>query len=108
MALLNREQYLATFGEMRSRVPTEDIPPFDFWPYFDAIPARDFEEHDCSDGEVDYAWSTGRYQHVLVNSEDKNVFMVLVLDVEKRKVYGHRLLDLNKEYGLGLMPGHNP
>jgi hypothetical protein len=43
---------------------------------------------------------TGRFQHVLVDSEDKNVFMVLVLDIAGSSVLGHRLLDLNREYGL--------
>jgi len=41
-----------------------------------------------------------RFDHVLVNSEDRNVFMVVVLDREAGKVHGHRLLDLNREYGL--------
>ena len=44
--------------------------------------------------------SPGPYEHVLVNSEDRNVFMVLLLDREAGLVYGHRLFDLNCEYGL--------
>ncbi|WP_165228334.1 hypothetical protein [Aquisphaera insulae] len=101
MAKLTKEQFLATFGESRHRVDGEG-PPFDFWPYFDAIPIADFEGHDCSAGIVDNVWrmSPGPYEHVLVNSEDRNVFMVLVLDGELRVVHGHRLMDLNREYGL--------
>jgi len=70
--------------------------------YFGAIPLSHFEGHDCLAGRVTYVWKhpTGRFQHVLVDSEDKNVFMVLVLDVPGRIVLGHRLLDLNQEYGL--------
>jgi hypothetical protein len=41
------------------------------------------------------------YEHVLVNTEDQNVFMVLVLDLDAGVVYGHRILDLRREYGLG-------
>jgi hypothetical protein len=76
--------------------------PFDFWDYFDAIPPADFEGHDCSAGEVEsvYREPSGRYEHVLVKSEDRNVFMVLVLDLRDEKVYGHRLLNLRREYGL--------
>jgi hypothetical protein len=101
MPLLTAEQYLATFGESRQRVGDE-TPPFDFWPYFDAIPPADFEGHDCSEGVVENAWRIlpGPYEHVLVNSEHRNVFMVIVLDREAGGVYGHRLLDLNREYGL--------
>ncbi len=76
--------------------------PFGFWDYFEAIPLEDFAGHNCSAGEVNYVWEhpEGRFQHVLVNSEDKNVSMVLVLDLLNRQVPGHRLLDLNEEYGL--------
>jgi hypothetical protein len=102
MALLSREEFLAVFGQKRERVPMDEPPSLDFWPYFDSIPPADFEGHDCSGGTVEYVWrmDDGRYEHVLVNSDDKNVFMVLVLDRSARVVYGHRLLDLNREYGL--------
>jgi hypothetical protein len=102
MPLLSREQYLATFGGAMSRAGEDEGPPFDFWPYFDAIPPADFEGHDCSAGAVEavYREPTGRYEHVLVRSEDRNVVIVLVLDRAASEVYGHRLLDLNREYGL--------
>ena len=79
-------------------------PPFDFWPYFDQIPASHFRGHDCSEGTVDYAYTTdcGSYQHVLINSQTKNVFMVLVLDLHHSSVLGHRLLNLNDEYGISV------
>lgn len=103
MPLLSREQFLATFGEPMSRAGEGEQPPFDFWPDFDAIPSSDFEGHDCSGGEVEavYRDPSGRFEHVLVRSDDRNVFMVLVLDRPALAAYGHRLLDLNREYGLG-------
>lgn len=102
MPLLSREQYLSTFGRPMSPAGGDGGPPFDFWPYFDAIPAADFAGHDCSAGEVESAYRdpSGRYEHVLVKSGDRNVFMALVLDLSGGRVYGHRLLDLNREYGL--------
>jgi hypothetical protein len=102
MSLLSREEFLATFNDPMVRVPAEEQPSIDFWPYFESISQRDFEGHDCSSGQVEYAWrdSSGRFEHVLVDSEDRNVFMLLVLDRLERTVYGHRLLDLNREYGL--------
>ena len=102
MPLLSEQQFKATFAEPMERLCNEVQPPFDFWPYFETIPAKDFRGLDCSDGAVDcvYRDTTGRYQHVLVNSDDENVFMVVVLDTSQGAVLGHRLLDLNKEYGL--------
>ena len=84
------------------RIGDDDVPPFDFWDYFEQIDPTDFEKYDCSDGEVDIAYRdpTGRFEHVLVKSTDPNVFMVLILDRTELRVFGHHLLDLNKEYGL--------
>ncbi len=98
MPLLTAEQYLTTFAESRPPVGLDEPPPFDSWAYFEAIPAEDFLGHDCSAGVVENAWrmSPGGFEHVLVNSENRNVYMVLVLDRESGVVYGHRLLDLNR------------
>ena len=84
------------------QLPPDAVPPLDFWDYFEAIPPEHFEGHDCSEGKVTYAWedASARYQHVLINSEDKNIFMVIVLDLKDRHILGHRLLDLNRLYGL--------
>jgi hypothetical protein len=102
MPLLSREEYLTTLHSPMSRVMADESPSIDFWTYFDAIPAKDFEGFDCSAGEVTYAWrdATGRYEHVLVNSTEPNVFMALILDRTNMCVIGHRLLNLNFEYGL--------
>ena len=77
-------------------------PPFDFWSYFDQIPPADFEGYDCSDGRVCYVYRHPNevLEHVLVNSSDRNVFMVLVLDRSRNLVVGHHLLNLRTLYGL--------
>ena len=88
------------------RVAADEEPPFDFWAYFwayvDSLPRSEWEGHDFSDGTVSHAYVMPgeRWQHVLLASEDKNVKLVLVLDLNRSEVLGHRLLDLNKIYGL--------
>ncbi|XVU23970.1 hypothetical protein ACQPZJ_43165 [Actinoplanes sp. CA-054009] len=99
---LTEAEFKATTAPEPERVGVDEPPPFDFWEYFEAIPAEDFREHDFSAGRVSNAWTmrgTG-YQHVLVECERPNVFLVLVLDVPARVVTGHHLLDLNRLYGL--------
>lgn len=100
---LTKRQYQAAFKEPMKRIGPDEAPPFDFWPYFDEIPAADLKGHDFAEGHVGYVYrdSTGRFEHILINCEQKNLYLVLVLDLEKGAVRGHRLLDLNKEYGLG-------
>jgi len=102
MKRLTEAEFLATCSDPMRLLPLDASPPFEFWDYFDSIPSSDFEGHDCSAHAVTYVWedSTARFQFVHVNSEDQNVFMVLVLDIAGGTVLGHRLLDLNREYGL--------
>jgi hypothetical protein len=103
MKLLTEAEFLANTSDKMTRLAPDTSPPLNFWDYFESIPALDFDGHDCSAREVTYVWqeSSDRYQYVHVNSEDPNVFMVLVLDALEKTVLGHRLLDLNREYGLG-------
>jgi len=109
VGLLSESEYHASLMGQMTRVPQEEPPSFDFWPYFESIPTGDFEGFDCSAGRVEYVYreSAGRFEHVLVDSNDKNVFMVLVLDRVASKVQGHRLLNLRREYGLDA-PGAPP
>jgi hypothetical protein len=84
------------------RLTSEEEPPFDFWPYYDELPEEEFCGFDFSDGQVEYVYRdpTGTYEHVLVNSTTDNVLLVLVLNRNSQKVHGHRVLNLNEEYGL--------
>ncbi len=98
---LSYDEYRSTFDEKMNRLGTEAVPPFDFWPYVEAILPRDYGDFDCRAGNVDYVYENSRktFLHVLINSNKRNVFMVVVLDLESGTVYGHRLLNLNELYG---------
>ncbi|MFC4149551.1 hypothetical protein ACFO0M_25165 [Micromonospora mangrovi] len=100
--LLTEDEYKATMGPDPVRVGTDQEPPFDFWPYVDSVPEDDLDGHDFSEGRVPYVWQMpdGVHQHVLVECETPNVFLVLVLDLRAGSVLGHHLLDLNRLYGL--------
>ena len=101
MNALSNEAFRATFKAPMQRVPVAALPSLDFFCYFDAIPSADFDDHICP-GNVTYVWedATTRYQHILFNSEDKAVFMVVVLDLKAMKVLGHHLLDLRALYSI--------
>jgi hypothetical protein len=96
MRLLTEAEYRATMEPEPIRIGPDDEPPFDFWAYFDAVPAADLRGHDFSGGTVTYAWHMprGHLQHVLVNCEEPNVFLVLVLDLRGQTVLGHYVLDI--------------
>jgi hypothetical protein len=101
MHCISDEEWPTYCAEPMARVSDDAEPLFDFWPYAERIPIEDFKGFDCSAGQVDYAFRhpNGRYEHVLINSDKRNVFMVLVLDREALWVVGHHLLRLNELYG---------
>ena len=43
-----------------------------------------------------------------MRSEEKNAFMVLVLDLSNQSVYGRRFLNLNEEYGVDVVVCRKP
>ena len=103
MPLLDADTYKTTFGKKMLRVSADGSAPFPFWSYVDQIPKEDFQGFDCSDGSVQWVSREegGRFEHILIDAkEDKDVFMVIVLDLAKKKVAGHRLMDFKREYGL--------
>jgi hypothetical protein len=102
MPLLANPEFKATADPRPVRVGPDESPPFGFWGYFESIPHPDFDGHDFSAGIVTYVWTMPATdcQHVLVNCETENVFLVLVLDLRHSEVRGHHLLDLRKLYGL--------
>jgi hypothetical protein len=102
MGQLTESEFQVTFSAPMQRLGMDEGPPFDFWPYFESIPAADFDGVDCSAGAVTYVYRhpKGQYEHVLVDSDDRDVFMVLVLDRQAKRVVGHRLLNLPAMYNL--------
>ncbi len=73
----------------------------DIWPYVDAIPFADLEGHSIDDCVVEYVYRApdDRFDHVLVTTKTNNVYLVVIVDLERDTIYGHHLLDLNRLYG---------
>ena len=103
MPRLSDDEYHATLEPAPERVDMELPPPFDFWSYIDALPPAEFGGYDFSAGHVTYVWQmpSGQWQHVLINeAQDRNTFLVVVLDLRSRTVHGHYLLRTADVYGL--------
>jgi hypothetical protein len=103
MPLLDENAFRKTFGKKMVRVSASGNTSVPFWSYVDHIPIADFQGFDCSAGRVQWVWREdgGRFEHILIDAkEDKDVFMVVVLDLLNNQVLGHRLMDFKREYGL--------
>lgn len=44
--------------------------------------------------------SSHTFYHLLLPTADENIFIVIIVEVEKDQIMGHYRLDLEKEYGL--------
>jgi len=94
---LDEAEFKATIVAPMQRLDDIDD-PIDIWPYVDPIATR-FHVH--PDGLVDVVYRTadGRFDHVCVKTTMKDVYLVVIVDIERRIVHGHHLLDLPGLYG---------
>jgi|SRR6516225_9142445 hypothetical protein len=100
--LLNEDEFKATMTPKMHNVTETATDVLDIWPYVESVPAVDLEGHSIDDRfvEVVYRSDDNCFDHVLVMTRTKNVYLVVVVDLAHDSIYGHRLLDLNREYGL--------
>jgi hypothetical protein len=91
---LTAEEFAATKMGKPEKIEAGE-PLFDFWAYVEAIPVEDFGGYDCTAGVVGHVYRMeDKYEHVLIQSQYAEIAMVLVLDLPKKEVYGHYLLDI--------------
>ena len=97
---LEVEKFQQTFTPPMTDVTTTAPAILDIWPYVEAVPAADLEAFTLGDVACVYQHPSGIYLHVLISTDDKTVFLVIVLDLINQLIYGHHLLNLTELYGL--------
>ncbi|MDR7219943.1 hypothetical protein [Aminobacter aminovorans] len=83
-----------------SEVTSSQQPVTDVWPYVDLINPNSIGVLAFRDVEYVYQDRSQQYDHVLIATEQADVFLVVIVDRSAKRVLGHRLLDLIAEYGL--------
>ena len=107
MRLLDDASFHATFGDrMRDVTRDQSIEPVDIWPYVDRIPRDDLGPFTIGGQDVEYVYRTSdaRFDHVLIPTKTKNVYLAIVVDLQARRIYGHHVLNLNEKYSLPTPP----
>ena len=103
MSALTEPEFKATMKEPMVDVTAAPGDIIDIWPYVAAVaaevglPALVVEKELI---EQVYRSDDGIYDHVLLPTEKKNKYIVVVVDRARSSVAGHRILDLNREYGI--------
>ena len=96
-------QFKATFIGKMTNVTESAEPLDDFWIYVKALT----KEYPVLKYALDnklvksvYRNETNTYDHVLLPMDNKNIFLVIVVNLVSENIFGHYLLDLESEYGL--------
>ena len=90
------------FSDPMSPIEQQTPLPAGFWEYVDAIPPEQYDGYECRSPVIERAYrdGSGQWDHLLLNTHDENVFMVVLIDRHSATVVGHHLLNLRIHYGL--------
>jgi hypothetical protein len=100
VALLSEIEFAAMFAPPMRDVTATAEPPCDIWAYVATLPPPDLGALEL--GDVAYVYRDGRdaYDHVLIDTNTPETFLVVVIDLRDKAVAGHHLLDLKALYSL--------
>lgn len=100
---LSEEQFLSTMGSKMREVTEIAEPLTDIWDYAkqllkdNLISREGFLKRYI---EAVYVNNENRYKHILLVTNQKNVYAVIVVDMRDKKIFGHHILNLNEKYGI--------
>lgn len=99
--LLSQNEYLRTMSHEMTPIDNEAIGER-LLHYLNSIPDEELQGQTFTRWKLERTYiNRGRsYKHFLFPSQDKNIFLALVVEVKSMSVVGHYLLDLNEQYGL--------
>ncbi|WP_276371929.1 hypothetical protein [Chryseolinea sp. H1M3-3] len=100
---LTEQEYKSTMTGKMTDVTASAKPVVDIWPYVeilrnekivpDYVFANELVESVYTNGD-------GSFHHVLLPTDNKNVLIILIIDVVGQRIKGHFKLDLTQQYGL--------
>jgi hypothetical protein len=101
---LTEKEFKSTFSEKMNDVTTVVDAVVDIWEYIELLEKAKYYLNDyiLENGIVEkvYRNSLNTYEQILVQTEKKNIYLIIVVNIKEQNIFGHYLLDLNKEYGI--------
>lgn len=79
------------------------IPVVDIWEYVEELVKQKLvDRYVCENNlvEIVYRNDTSTFDHILLPTENQNIFITLVVDIQNETILGHFKLNLNKEYNI--------
>ena len=101
---LSEIEFKKTFGNNMIDITQMEIDePIDIWGYVKKLTENKIVNRIIYERELVekvYRNDSKTFDHILLTSEKKNVYPIIVVDLKRKIVIGHKILDLNREYGL--------
>jgi hypothetical protein len=98
--LLSEQEFEACFAHPMRDVTSEAGAVVDIWPYCDLIKLDEIGIPHLNDVHYVYRDANNHYDQVVIGTGRFNSLLVIVVDRQSRSIVGHRVLDLNREYGV--------
>jgi hypothetical protein len=99
---LTEKEYKSTMtGKMVDITETAE-PVVDIWPFVQMLKKEKVVLDYVYENELVenvYRNTENSFHHVLLPTDNKNIFIVIIIDVTAKDIKGHFCLDLNREYG---------
>jgi hypothetical protein len=99
---LSYHQFKSTMADGMTPLPAPALPAMDIWPHVGQLVDSGLVPlHVLEQGLVEsvYRTASGTYDHVLLPTARPDVYVVLVVEIQKAQLLGYFCLDLEKEYG---------
>ena len=100
---LTKDQFKNTFGMQMFDVTQTAEPEVDIWSYVGQLSRDNIVLHYVFEKqlvETVYRNSANTFDHILLPTDNENIFIVIVVDLKAKQIMGHIKLDLQQEYGL--------
>lgn len=100
---LSETQYLRTMGSKMNDVTESAEPLVNIWDYAERLLEEKLLSKQGFSGkyvEAVYENDENTFQHILLFANQKNTYVVIIVDMICKSIIGHYLLDLNEKYGL--------
>ncbi len=98
---LTNQEFQSTMAESMIDVTESAEPVVDIWPYVFELKKENVAlDYVYNNQLVEKVYRNGlnTFDHVLLPTDDQNMFIVIVVDLGQPSIRGHYLLDLSKEY----------
>jgi hypothetical protein len=99
---LTPEEFILTMSEEMEDVTETAEPVVDISPYVSQLIAENLVLPDTLEEElieIIYRNEEETFDHVLLPTDDEEIFIALVIDLENERIVGHYRMDLNEEPG---------